>query len=378
MKQHGAFEQGPIRPPSEASSLLLRVNRNCPWNRCTFCSIYKKEKFSLRPVEDVIHDIDTVHRFTRLPDSGNVSASQLKTMSPGDQQGYLAARNWRTNGMASIFLQDADSLTIRPENLIKILRHLKAKFPEVKRITSYARSESVARMSDQTLKEIADAGLSRIHIGMETASDTLLKMVRKGVTKETHVTAGLMVKNAGIELSEYFLIGLGGTEFSEEHALESADALNRINPDYIRFRTLHLPDTVNLFADSEGPRYQWAPDLVLAQEIFTLIDNLNGITSCIKSDHSFNLFQEIDGVLPDDKQRLLEVLRRFIEMKPERQALFEVGKRSGHFLHLDDMKMPERLQLVQEICRKSSITAANVDEQLHEIVQDRLRRGMHC
>ena len=377
MKQCSTFEQGPIRPPSEASSLLIRVNRNCPWNRCTFCSIYKKAKFSLRPVEDVMGEIDTIGRFVELlRESGSGSVSRPRNLSPGEEQAFFAARNWLSGGMESIFLQDADGLVIRTENLIKILRHIRTCFPMVQRITSYARSDSVARLSEDTLKEIAAAGLNRIHIGMETASDTILKMVRKGVTKEIHVSAGLKVKAAGIELSEYVLSGLGGREFSQEHAIETADALSRINPDFIRFRSLHLPDKVNLFAEGGGPRYQWAPDLVLAKEVLTLIEHLHGVTSCIKSDHSYNLLQEIDGIMPRDQQRLAEVLRSFIAMPRERQVLFQVGKRSGYFLRLADLALPGRLEQVEEICGRSGITAENADERIHEIVQERMRNGM--
>jgi len=371
------FEQGPIRPPSEASSLLIRVNRNCPWNRCAFCSIYKKEKFSLRPVADVLHEIDAVRRFVDyLTKTGECAGALPSELDPGESQAFHAARNWLAGGAESIFLQDADALVIRPENLVTILRHLTASFPQVKRITSYARSDSVARMSDATLRELAAAGLNRIHIGMETASDTILEKVRKGVTKETHVTAGLKVKQAGIQLSEYVLTGIGGREFSEEHAVESADALNRINPDYIRFRTLHLPDKVRLFGVGDGRGYQWASDLILARELYTLIERLNGITGCVKSDHSYNLFQEIDGTLPQDKDRLLETLRTFIDMPPEQQILFQVGKRSGYFLHLSDLTLPGRSARVADICRQADIRPDNADERIHEIVQERMRNGM--
>jgi hypothetical protein len=377
MTQHGAFEQGPIRPPSEAYSLLIRVNRNCPWNRCTFCSIYKKKKFSLRPVADVIHDIDTVRRFVdALQDPGAAAGSLLRSQAPGDEQAFAAARHWLAGGMESVFLQDADGLVVRPENLIRILRHIKTSFPGVKRITCYARSDSVARIDDRTLGDIAAAGLNRIHVGMETASDTLLGLVRKGLTKETHVSAGIKVKSAGIELSEYVLSGLGGRELSREHALETADALNRINPDFIRFRSLHIRDTLNLFAGGEGHGYEWASDLVLAREILTLIEHLDGITSRIASDHSYNLLQEIDGILPRDKERLLGVLRTFIDMEPGKRVLFQVGKRSGHFVRLADMEIPGRMEEVAEICRQSGITPDNVDECLHDIVQERMRRGM--
>lgn len=374
MQSYQGFEQGPIRPPSEAASLLLRVNRNCPWNRCTFCSIYKKQKFSLRPVADVIADIDTIHRFVTELQQG--SSTIARSVLPEERAAFHAARSWLSEGMESIFLQDADSLVIRPENLITILRHIKTSFPQVMRITSYARSESVARISSEHMKEFADAGLNRIHVGMETASDKILGMIRKGCTKEMHINAGLKVKGAGIELSEYVLTGIGGSEFSREHAVETADALNQINPDFIRFRTLHLPDKITLFAGDSDHRYQWAPDLVLAEEILLLLERLEKITSRVKSDHSYNLFQEIDGTLPHDKERMLEVLRGFIALKPSDRALFQLGKRSGYFLRLGDMLIPGRMQQAAALCRAEGVTADNADVRIHEIIQERMRMGM--
>lgn len=377
MQPYQGFEQGPIRPPSEATSLLLRVTRNCPWNRCTFCSVYKKQKFSLRPVADVIADIDSIHRFVTELQQGQRNPRVIaNTASPDDQQAFYAARSWLAEGMESIFLQDADSLVIRPENLIKILKHIKTRFPQVERITSYARSESVARISDENMKEIAAAGLNRIHIGMETASDTILSMIQKGCTKDIHITAGLKAKAAGIELSEYVLTGIGGSEFSREHAIETADALNQINPDFIRFRTLHIQDKINLFANATDCRYQWAPDLVLAEEILLLLERLDRVTSTVKSDHSYNLFQEIDGVLPGDKERLLGLLRSFIGMSPADRALFQLGKRSGYFLRLGDMRIPGRMKQAADICRKSEITPDNVDQKIHDMIQERMRMGM--
>ena len=351
------FEQGPIRPPSEADSLLIRVNRNCPWNRCTFCSLYKRRKFSIRPVQEVIGDIDTIHHFIK-----KIAAALPPQSLQGDYQAVLAAWNWYLSGMESVFLQDADCLTYRPENLVRILSHLKERFPEVKRITCYARSASLARIPDRALKALAEAGLNRIHVGMETGSETLLNLVRKGGGKEEQIAAGLKVKGAGIELSEYFLAGLGGTELSREHAEESAEVINRINPDFIRFRTLHIPEGLDLFAGSRDRSFRFAPDLLLAREIGSFLERLDGITSAVKSDHAFNLLQEIDGVLPGCRERLVAVTRRFIELDPEERVLFQVGKRTGHLTRLDDLQRPERVGPVREICRRQGITAGNVDE----------------
>ncbi len=245
--RYNGFEQGPIRPPSEAASLLIRVTRNCPWNRCTFCPVYKGQAFSLRPIDHVLKDIHTIHRLVtlireRAGKSGQISRDDIAALSahsgPGERMALNAALHWAGNGMRSIFLQDANSLIIKPERLLTILGHLKDCFPWVERITSYARSHTIARISDMDLGLMAAAGLNRIHIGMESGSDQVLTMVSKGVDKATHIEAGLKVKKAGMELSEYVMPGLGGRALSREHALETADALNRINPDFIRLRTI--------------------------------------------------------------------------------------------------------------------------------------------
>lgn len=370
MRAYAGFEQGPIRPPSEAESLLIRVNRNCPWNRCTFCSIYKKRKFSIRPPEDVIRDIDSIHRFI-----GKIAAGEPLRSLVGNQQEVLAAWSWYCSGMESVFLQDADSLTYHPEHLARILLHLKERFPGVKRITCYARSASLARTPDAALRELAAAGLNRIHVGMETGSDTLLKLVRKGVTKEEQIVAGLKVKGAGLELSEYFLAGLGGTEFSREHAEESAEVISRINPDFIRFRTLHILEGVELFPASDAA-FRFAPDLVLAREILTFLEGLDGITSSVRSDHGYNLFQELNGAFPGGKERMAAVPGRFLELEPEQRMLFQVGKRTGHLMRLDQLKEAARVDTVRDTCLQNGVTPANVDERMHELMQDRMRRGI--
>ncbi|WP_129127888.1 radical SAM protein [Geomonas oryzae] len=371
MRAYAGFEQGPIRPPSEAESLLIRVNRNCPWNRCTFCSLYKKRKFSIRPPEEVIRDIDCIHHFIK-----RIAAGEPLQSLVGNRQEVPAAWSWYCSGMESVFLQDADALTYRPEHLVRVLVHLKERFPEVKRITCYARSASLARIPDAALKELAAAGLNRIHVGMETGSDKLLKLVRKGVTKEEQIVAGLKVKGAGLELSEYFLAGLGGTEFSREHAEESAEVINRINPDFIRFRTLHILEGQDLFPSNDMD-FRFAPDLVLAREILTFLEGLGGITSSVRSDHGYNLFQELNCDLPGCRERMAAVPRRFLELEPEQRMYFQVGKRTGHLLRLDQLKETGRIAAVRDICLRNGVTPENVDARMHELMQERMRRGIY-
>src|SRR4030043_440028 len=205
------YEQGVIRPPSEASSLLIRVTRNCPWNQCLFCPAYKGVKFSKRAPEEVKKDIDSM-------------ADELR--------GYSSVR--------TAFLQDADSLILPVEDLVAVLDHLREKFPKIERITTYARARTLSHKSADDLKRLKQAGLTRIHTGMESGSGRVLQMIKKGMTPEEAVTGGRHVMDAGIELSEYIMPGVAGQALSEEHAIKTAELLNLIRPHFIRVRTFAM------------------------------------------------------------------------------------------------------------------------------------------
>ena len=377
-KKYRGFEQGPIRPPSEANSLLIRVTRNCPWNYCTFCPVYKNRSFSIRPVEHVLEDIDMVaghlENLRKCKDStGTIDRKLMTDLSrnvPADEsQAFHAAFRWFYGGMNSIFIQDANSLIIPPSDMIMILKHLKKHFFWVERITSYARSHTIVGIKDEDLAAIADAGLNRIHIGMESGSDHVLKMVKKGVTKAKHIKAGLKVRKAGIQLSEYVMPGLGGKKLSREHALETADALNQINPEFIRLRSLAIPSKVPLFDEWETGKFDKCSDLETAREILMFLEALDGIDSEIKSDHILNLFEEIEGKLPQDKEKMTGVLKTFLSMEPNQQCLFQVGRRLGVFRYLSDMESPRRLARVEQTCKENAITPENVDNIIDELMK---------
>ncbi len=372
------FEQGPIRPPSEAASLLIRVTRNCPWNRCTFCPVYKGRTFSLRPLEHVLIDIETIHRHVRLirehvAQNGTLDRSNIAALAaridPEERAALNAALRWTAGGMQSIFIQDANSLIIKPEGLIEILHRLQQCFPWVKRITSYARSHTVARISDADLGKMAAAGLNRIHIGMESGSDRVLAMVKKGVGKDTHIKAGLKIKKAGIELSEYVMPGLGGKTLSHEHATQTADALNAINADFIRLRTLALPSHIELSRqDSEG-RFTKQNDREIVEEILVFLQNLDGITSILKSDHILNLFEDLEGKFPEDKGKMIAIAERFLALSAKEQMLYQVGRRIGLFARLDDLNDSLRRLRVEETCSRLNITPENVDSIINEMMK---------
>jgi radical SAM superfamily enzyme YgiQ (UPF0313 family) len=371
------FEQGAIRPPSEAYSLLIRLTRNCPWNRCTFCRVYKRRDFSLRSNENIIKDIDLIHTYVEgirkvMKPGGPLDHGVINTLynsfEKKDRMAFNAAMHWYSSGMESIFLQDANSLIIKPDNLVFILEHLQECFPEIRRITSYARSHTIIRIKDPDLMRIARAGLNRIHVGMETGSDKVLKRINKGITKAGHIKAGLKVRKAGMELSEYVMPGLGGIDLSVEHAMETASALNSINPDFIRIRTLAVTRGTELALEYEQGRFEKPSDIMMAKELRLFLESLDNITSQVKSDHILNLFETINGKLPEDKEKLISIIDSFFALPPDQRVLYQVGRRMGFFRGPQDMDNSPHLDQVKQACRNYGVTPDNVDEVIDELM----------
>ena len=162
IKSDLTFEQGPIRPPSEARSLLMRFTRNCPWNKCTFCPIYKGQKFSRRSVKEIKRDIDNISEIIddikcislALGEGGRLTRDVLKIIwSQTSAYYYRTVALWLYYGEGNVFIQDANSLIMPTSDLVEVLRYLKEKIPGVRRITSYARSSTLSRKTIEEVKE---------------------------------------------------------------------------------------------------------------------------------------------------------------------------------------------------------------------------------
>ena len=368
--EYQGFEQGPIRPPSEADSLLIRLTRNCPWNRCTFCRVYKRSEFSLRTMENILKDIDCLYHYIerikkKAASEGYIDNAGLNTLfntlKDKDRMAFNAAANWYASGMKSIFLQDANSLIMKPDDLVYILEYLKKCFPDIDRITTYARSHTIVRIKQGDLLRIADAGLNRVHVGMESGSDIVLKMVNKGASKASHIKAGLKIKRAGMELSEYVMPGLGGIEYSIEHAMETASALNRINPDFIRIRTLAVTRGTKLAEEAESGAFQKPTDIMIAKELRLFLETLDGIDSYIKSDHILNLFETIEGKMPDERDKMIGIIDYFFNLDPDKRVLYQVGRRMGLFRGPHEMEENPHIESVRQACDNYKITSENID-----------------
>jgi hypothetical protein len=163
--------------------------------------------------------------------------------------------------------------------------------------------------------------------------------------------------------------GLGGESFSRQNALETADALNQINPDYIRIRTLGIPENIELYEDYQSGTFAKLGDVQMAEELLLFLDSLNGITSTVKSDHILNLFQEVEGRLPVDQERMTAPIRTFLVMDPEEQLIYMVGRRTGIFSRLEDLNDPELRNHAEKARAAHQVTLDNVEDFTAEMLK---------
>ncbi|RJO71531.1 MAG: radical SAM protein [Myxococcales bacterium] len=356
--QNWRYEAGPIRPPSEACSLLVRLTRNCPWGRCRFCISYRGAAFEARSLEDVRSDIDAmaeIARFLleeswRIGTGGRITHEVLNAAAEAGlptQYSYQVALFLSAAGQ-SAFLTDADSLSLPVGDVEAALKHLYSRFPSLRRVTTYARSMTLCKLGAENLRRLREAGLTRVHVGMESGSDAVLKEVRKGVLAKHHIAAGRAAMEAGLELSEYIMPGLGGRERSAEHAGETARVLNAINPQFIRLRTFTpLPGSALEEELAEGGFTPLDEDGVVA-EIRAMIAALDGISSQVVSDHDWNLLMEVEGRIPDDKPAMLSLLDAYLSLSSENRQLFRVGRRLGILHFLADLQRPPARRAAEE------------------------------
>lgn len=330
------FEQGPIRPPSEAGSLLVRVSRNCPWNRCAFCPVYKGSKFSLRTHEEVIADLDKMLEFY------------------GD-------------AVQTVFLQDANPLLTRPDDLVKIVTAVRARFPRVRRITAYARSHTLARRKVEDLKRIRAAGLDRIHVGMESGCDEVLKLICKGATRAEQIEGGRRAKQAGFELSEYIMPGLGGRALTDAHADDSASALVAIQPDFVRLRTTAVIPGTPLFGMQERGEFEPLTEMELVQEIRRFLAGLEGLTARLESDHILNLLMELRGDLPQDLDDLIGICDEFLVLDDQLKLKFILARRMGWMGTLKHLDVPALDREIDRIVKELESKGVDPEEVFREL-----------
>lgn len=279
------YEGTVYRPPSEADSLLIQATIGCPHNKCTFCGMYQKTKFRIRSVADIKEDLKM-------------------------------ARDYHGNRVQTIFFPDGNTILVKTDQLEEILNYAREMFPYLERMTVYGSAKYLKLKKLSELLRLKEAGLTRIHSGMESGDDEILLRIKKGFTASEMIEEGLKVRDAGIELSEYILIGIGGRERTQEHALESARVLNAFTPDFVRLRTYVPWKRTPLYEDYKQGKFLLLSPHEALEETRLLIDHLEGPFKLL-SDHVSN-FAWVNGTIPIDKPILLETLDRLLAV-PENE-----------------------------------------------------------
>jgi hypothetical protein len=336
----------------------------------------------LRPVEEIKKDIDCVRDTAdaigelswKLGQGGKVNDTVVSKVFGDDYRFNEAFRHvaaWLYFGGQTAFLQDADTLIMKTDDLLEVLRYLKEKFPDISRITSYCRSKTARHKSVEDLRRIRQAGLVRIHVGLESGSDAVLKFIRKGATAADHIEGGQHLVAAGISLCEYVMPGLGGQRWSREHAVETARVLNEIKPDHIRLRTLSVRRGTALYEMMQQGEFHPIGDEEILKEIRLFIEHLDGIESRIVSDHILNLLEELEGKLPEDKEKFLGIIDRYFSMAEEDRLIFRLGRRRGIYRSLDDLSEPDTYrQLKEGVERYQREEPGKLDRDLDRIRQN--------
>ena len=277
------YDQVIIRPPSEANSFLLPVTIGCSHDKCAFCGAYLGTKFRVRHLEDIEQDIDRV------------------------------AQNY-SRSVRRVFLENGDAL-IYPQNmLVKVLTKLCKRFPNLERVGTYATPQSALIKSTDELKELNQLGLKIAYLGVETGDGELLQKINKGVNYDQMVEAGKKLKQAGITLSVTVILGLGGVEGSENHALNTAKILSEINPDFVGALTVMLVPGTPLHKDWKEGRFSLISPFQALKELKLIIEDSNFTHCFFAANHASN-YLPIKVWLPEQKVEAIRLIERVLAKK---------------------------------------------------------------
>ncbi len=267
-----------IRPPSEAESLILQVTLGCSHNRCTFCPTYKGRRFQIKDLDRIKEEID-----------------EMAPCGP----------------FRKVFLADGDALIIPQDRLIAILQYLKERVPGLRRVGLYGNAKSILRKSVEELRALKALKLGIVYLGVETGDQTLLEKVRKGASYEQMVEAGRRVKEAGITLSATVLLGVGGVEHGQQHALATAKILSDIDPDFASALTLMVVPGTPLHEEMESGRFRLPSPFQLLEELGTLIAHTHFTNCYFTSNHASN-YLPIKARLPRDKEAVVRLIQKVV------------------------------------------------------------------
>ena len=287
-----------VRPPSEWRSYFLPLTSGCSNNTCTFCNRWG-EKLQMRDIAEIKQEIDALALYLK-------SGLTLPEMHP---LVYAVAREWDGQGL---LLLDCDALVYPFAKLKEILEYLNLKLPQIQRIGAYATAQDVLHRSVDELKQLRAQKLGILYIGLESGDDEILKKVCKNVTAQQVIDAVRRVKQAGILTSVTVILGLGGKENSEKHALATAKALSEMDPDYAGALTMTLVPGTPMYDNAASGKFSLITPFESLKELLTIVKNANFTNCFFSSMHASNYFS-VRGTLPQDKEKMIKALEKIIK-----------------------------------------------------------------
>lgn len=281
------YEGAVYRPPSEARSLIVQVTLGCAHNTCTFCKMYKDKSFRIRPVEDIVAELEDARR----------------------QYAYVER----------FFLADGDALVLKEAHLVTLLETIRRLFPECQRIGIYATPQDILRKGLDALCRLKEAGIGIAYMGIESGDDDVLKSVHKGVTAEQMIAAGQLMKQAGIPLSVTLISGLGGRSGMRKHAERSARVVSEINPEYASFLTLMVEPGTPLYDDYARGAFELLTPEEVMWEMQRFLECVDAEGCVFRANHASN-YVSLAGTLNRDRRKLIDTIEaalRDADFKPE-------------------------------------------------------------
>jgi len=285
------YEGTVYRPPSEAGSLIIQFTIGCARNTCTFCNMYKDKKFRIRPLAEVEEDLE------------------------------MAREYYKRTKVKRIFLADGDALIVKTKDILYILDKCRQYFPEVERISVYGAPKDILNKTPEELRQLKEAGLDMVYVGLESGADEVLCDVKKGVTAEEMIEAGKKVRDAGMVLSMTVISGLGGKHRWREHALGSARVISAIKPEYVGFLTLMIEPGTEMYEQlGRGEIELMSPHEVLDEtELF--IQNVDAEGTMFRSNHASN-YIALGGTLNVERDKILAQIQMSREKSHFRSDMF--------------------------------------------------------
>ena len=357
----------------------MRVIRNCTWNRCRFCPVYKGCRSSLRPVDEVLGDVEAMRAAADVLEHCDARESTADALRAGlvPPEAFQVALFLRDGGRA-VFLQDGDPCAVAPDKLAAVLERTRELFGSVTTVTAYGRAATLARRRPSDLDRLAAAGLSRVHIGMESGADVVLARVDKGCTAAQLIQAGRQVLEASMELCFYVMPGLGGRDLADEHVRGTAAVLREVataaapgRPLVVRLRTTAVVPGTPLAADEAAGRFALPDDIEVVAELRALLGQLDGVRLELRSDHLLNLLPGLEGSLPADRAELIAMLDEILTLPAAEQAEYALGARVGVFRQPQDRLDPQRQAALRR--RVAGADAADAGEKLEAAKRIRAR-----